>query len=87
MVKCNDGSFYTGITNSLERRLQQHNGERWGGAKYTRSRGPVELMYVEKYATRQEAARREWEIKHTLDHQGKLDLISKATKEDILKSI
>lgn len=87
IVKCNDGSLYTGITNDLERRLSQHNGKTWGGAKYTHSRGPVELVYVEKYPTRKEAAKREWEIKHTLTHQGKVDLINKATKEDILKAI
>jgi putative endonuclease len=87
IVKCSDGTFYTGITNSLERRLRQHNGEIWGGAKYTHSRGPVTLMYVEKYLTRKEAAKREYEIKHTLSHQEKLDLINKATKEDILRAI
>jgi len=87
MVKCSDGSFYTGITNDLERRISQHNGKTRGGAKYTHSRGPVELVYVEKYSTRKEAAKREWEIKHTLDHQGKTNLINKATKEDILRAI
>lgn len=87
MVRCNDGSLYTGITNSLERRLSQHNGEMWGGARYTRSKGPVELVHVEKFKTRKEAAKREWEIKHTLDHKGKQDLIDRATKEDLLKAI
>lgn len=87
MVSCNDGSLYTGITNNLERRLSQHNGKTWGGAKYTHSRGPVKLVYIEKYLTRKEAAKREWEIKHTLNHQDKLDLISKLTKDDILQAI
>ncbi len=87
MVKCADGSLYTGITNDLERRLRQHNGEMRGGARYTRSKGPVELVHVEKYPTRGEAAKREHEIKSTLDHQGKIDLIEKVTKEDVLKSI
>lgn len=87
IVKCNDGSLYTGITNDLERRLRQHNGEMWGGAKYTHSRGPVELVYIKKYSTRKEAAEREYEIKHTLNHQQKIDLIERATKEDILKAI
>lgn len=87
IVKCNDGTLYTGITNDLERRLRQHNGEMWGGAKYTHSRGPVELVYVEKFPTRKEATKREWEIKHTLDHNEKIDLIAKATKEDILRAI
>lgn len=87
IVKCNDGTLYTGITNDLERRIRQHNGEMWGGAKYTRSRGPVAFMHVEKFLTRKEAAKREWEIKHMFDRQGKLDLINRATKEDILKAI
>jgi putative endonuclease len=87
IVKCNDGSFYTGITSSLERRLQQHNGERWGGAKYTRNKRPVELVYVEKYENRSDAARREFEIKNTLSHVEKQALIDVATKEDILKAI
>lgn len=87
MVKCNDGSFYTGITNDLERRLSQHNGKTRGGARYTHSRGPVELVYIEKYPTRKEAAKREWEIKHTLNHRDKLNLIGKLTKEDVLKAI
>ncbi|HUO50099.1 MAG TPA: GIY-YIG nuclease family protein [Candidatus Paceibacterota bacterium] len=87
MVRCSDGSLYTGITNDLEKRLAQHNGKKWGGAKYTSSRGPVELVYIEKYETRKEAAKREWEIKHTLSHQDKLQLISTVTKDDILKAI
>jgi len=87
IVKCNDGSLYTGITNDLERRLLQHNGDLWGGARYTRGRGPVELLYIEKYPTRKDAAKREFEIKHTLDHKQKMDLIEKATKSAILKAI
>jgi putative endonuclease len=87
IVKCSDGSFYTGITNDLERRLDQHNGLRWGGAKYTRGKGPVHLMYVEKFSTRSEAAKREWDIKHTLNREDKENLINGATKEDILNAI
>lgn len=87
MVRCADGSLYTGITNDLERRLEQHNGERWGGARYTRGRGPVELVYIEKYATRSEASKREYEIKHAMSHADKLKLAESASKEDILKAI
>lgn len=87
IVKCADGTFYTGITNDLEKRLQQHNGERWGGARYTRGRGPVEFVYLEKYKNRSEASKREYYIKHSLNHQQKQELISQASKEDILKSI
>jgi len=59
----------------------------WGGAKYTQSRRPVKLIYIEKYATKKEASKREWEIKHTLNHQQKEDLVLKATKEEILSAI
>ena len=76
IVRCRNGSFYTGITNDLERRLLQHNGKKLGGAKYTQGKRPVELVYFEKYKNRKEASKREWEIKHTLSHQQKEVLIS-----------
>ncbi|MGD8908764.1 MAG: GIY-YIG nuclease family protein [Chromatiales bacterium] len=72
IVRCVDGSLYTGITNDLERRVQQHNlGQ---GAKYTRGRGPVELAYTESYADRSEASKREYAIKQMSLRQ-KLQLI------------
>ena len=61
IVKCSDGTFYTGWTNDLEKRIAAHNsGE---GAKYTRCRRPVELVYYESYETKEEAMSREWHIK------------------------
>lgn len=87
IVECSDGSLYTGITDDLERRIRQHNGELWGGARYTQSRGPVKLLYIEKYLTRKEAAKREYEIKHTFNHKQKMELINRATKENILGAI
>lgn len=62
MVECSDKSLYTGWTNDLEKRLQAHNAKK--GAKYTKSRTPVKLVYYEAFATKQEAMRREYEIKH-----------------------
>lgn len=62
MVRCKDGSLYTGWTNDLEKRIKAHNEGK--GAKYTRSRGPVELVYTEEYETKQEAMSREVKIKH-----------------------
>ena len=61
IVRCRDGSLYTGWTNNLEKRLKDHNSGR--GAKYTKSRRPVLLAYYEEFATKEEAMRREWEIK------------------------
>ncbi len=61
MLRCADGSLYTGWTNDLEKRLRTHSAGR--GGRYTRSRLPVTLVYVEECATRQEAMSREWHIK------------------------
>lgn len=68
MVRCRDGSFYTGWTNNLEKRIDAHNAGT--GARYTKSRRPVELIYHECFATKEEAMRREWEIKQ-LNHKQK----------------
>ena len=61
ILRCNDGSFYTGWTNNLENRIKTHNFGK--GGKYTRSRLPVELVYSESFETKQEAMKREREIK------------------------
>lgn len=61
VVRCSDDSLYTGYTTDVERRLREHDeGE---GAKYTRGRGPVELVHVEAYESRSEAMSREHEVK------------------------
>lgn len=72
IVKCSDGSLYTGWTNDLEKRIKAHNDGR--GAKYTRSRRPVALVYYEEFRTKEEAMRREWEIKH-MSREQKLKMI------------
>jgi predicted GIY-YIG superfamily endonuclease len=72
VLRCADGSLYTGITNNLHRRMEQHN--RGQGAKYTRGRGPVELVYAEACADRSEASKREYVIKQ-LSLQKKQQLI------------
>ena len=56
LVRCADGSLYCGWTNHLEQRIQAHNEGR--GAKYTKSRRPVSLVYYEEFATRREAMQR-----------------------------
>ncbi len=73
MLHCADGTLYTGITTDVARRLAEHNGESGQGARYTRSRRPVELAYIEAAANRAEAARREAAIKR-LDRARKLAL-------------
>jgi len=64
MVRCNDQSLYTGVTTDLQRRLREHNAGGTVGAKYTRSRRPVRLVYREEHPTRSAACKREYEIKH-----------------------
>ena len=72
ILRCADGSLYTGWTNDLEKRLAAHQSGK--GGKYTRARLPVELVYSERYDTKQTAMRREWEIKQ-LTREEKLALI------------
>ncbi|HJD42059.1 MAG TPA: GIY-YIG nuclease family protein [Candidatus Mediterraneibacter quadrami] len=62
IVRCSDGSLYTGWTNDLEKRIKAHNEGK--GAKYTKSRRPVELVYYEAFEKKEEAMSREWAIKH-----------------------
>ena len=77
MLRCADGSLYTGITTDVSRRLAEHNGEAGLGARYTRSRRPVELVYAEGAGNRAQASRREAAIKR-LDRAGKLALCAVA---------
>lgn len=73
MVRCADGTLYTGWTNCLKRRLKAHN-EGKDGAKYTKTKRPVELVYYEGYETKEEAMRREYQIKQ-LTRREKLKLM------------
>jgi putative endonuclease len=63
VVLCFDNTYYCGITTNLQRRLNQHNGVKSGGAKYTRSRRPCKLIYQEEHANRSVASKREYEFK------------------------
>lgn len=72
MLRCKDGSLYTGWTNDLEHRLAMHNSGR--GAKYTRGRGPLELVYSEEMPDKEAALRRECAIKK-LRREQKLALL------------
>ena len=74
MLRCGDGSLYTGISTDVERRLEEHRSGK--GAKYTRSRGPLELVYCEVCGDHSTALKRECEIK-ALTRAEKLKLIEK----------
>ena len=71
ILECGDGTFYTGITDDLKRRLKAHSQGK--GAKYTRGRGPFVLRYLENFESRSEASRREYAIKQ-LSRDEKLQL-------------
>ena len=77
ILKCADGTYYTGWTNDLEKRLKAHNSK--SGAKYTKSRTPVEIVYTESFKTKEEAMSREWHIKQ-LTRQEKEELIKNSGK-------
>ena len=72
ILRCADGTLYTGWTTDVEKRLETHNSGK--GAKYTRSRRPVELVYTEEFEDKIEAQHREREIKK-LTREGKEKLI------------
>jgi len=74
ILRCGDGSLYTGITDDVEKRLAAHRAGK--GAKYTRGRGPLEPVYTEEHPDRAAASRREWEIKK-MTRQEKLKLTQK----------
>ena len=75
ILRCNDRSYYTGITSDLERRLNEHN-RRTTGAKYTKTRRPVTLEYKKSFKTRSAALKREAAIKK----------FSRAQKERLIAS-
>lgn len=75
ILKCNDGTLYTGWTNNLEKRIADHNSGK--GAKYTKARRPVTLAYYETFETKAEAMKREYAIKQ----------MTRAEKENLVKGL
>ncbi|MED1865530.1 GIY-YIG nuclease family protein [Fictibacillus nanhaiensis] len=73
ILECKDGSYYTGYTNDLEKRLKKH--EEGKGAKYTRGRGPLKLVFHAVFSTKQEAMRMEFAVKK----------LNRAEKERMIK--
>ena len=78
-VRCADGTLYTGWTNDLKKRIKAHNSGK--GAKYTKTRRPVELVYFEHFATKEEAMSREYHIKQ-LKRAQKQALIDEMNKNN-----
>ncbi len=74
ILECKDGTYYTGWTNNLEKRLKDHNDGK--GAKYTKARLPVVLVYHELFETKEGAMRREYAIKH----------MTRKEKEELMKN-
>ena len=74
ILSCADDTLYCGWTTNLEKRLAAHNSGH--GAKYTRARLPVELVYFEEYEDRHDALSREWHIKR-MTREAKIALINK----------
>ncbi|MBO4373986.1 MAG: GIY-YIG nuclease family protein [Lachnospiraceae bacterium] len=73
ILECADGTYYTGYTNDIEKRVRTHNAGK--GGKYTRSRLPARLVYSEEFATKREAMSREWAIKQ----------LTRPQKEELIK--
>ncbi len=78
ILRCGDGTLYTGTTDDVERRLAAHRSGK--GAKYTRGRGPLEVVYREACADRSAALKREWAVKQ-LSREEKLKLIESGAAE------
>jgi putative endonuclease len=76
IVECADGTYYTGIATDVERRLAEHNGAKPKGARYTKARRPVALVYDTPFATRSEASKEEARIKR----------LSRAEKQRLIQS-
>ena len=77
ILRCGDGTLYTGITTDVEKRFEAHQSGK--GAKYTRGRGPLELVYRETCGTHSDALKREIEVKR-LSREQKQALIAEYTK-------
>lgn len=78
ILRCGDGTLYTGTTDDVERRLTAHRSGK--GAKYTRGRGPLEVVYREECADRSAALKREYAVKQ-LPREEKLKLIESGAAE------
>jgi len=76
ILQCADGTLYTGITTDIARRIDEHNGILPNGARYTKPRRPVQLVYKKKFQNRSEASREESRIK-SLSREEKQKIVQK----------
>lgn len=84
ILECKDGTYYTGWTNNLEKRMKEHNEGK--GAKYTKARRPVELVYFETFESKIDAMKREYAIKQ-MKRSEKIKLISSINDTLSVKAI
>lgn len=84
ILKCSDDTLYTGITTNLKRRIEEHNSSKLG-AKYTKGKRPVLLVYCKKFKNRSLATKHEIKIK-SLSRDQKLDLINNYENKQIRKT-
>ncbi len=82
ILECKDGTYYTGWTNNLDKRLKDHNDGK--GAKYTKARIPVALIYYEEFQTKEEAMSREYAIKR-MTRSEKSKLVSEYREKRIME--
>lgn len=81
VLRCKDESLYAGYTNNIEKRIHQHNEGK--GAKYTRGRGPVELVYQERFTTKTEAMQAEYRFKQLGKKEKEKFIIREADISDV----
>lgn len=87
IVKCSDGTLYTGYTTDIKKRLEAHNAKK--GAKYTKTRTPVKLFYFEEFADKSSAMKQEYAMKQ-FTRIGKIKYVNaniNSQKEEFIKSI
>ncbi|MFH1395173.1 MAG: GIY-YIG nuclease family protein [Candidatus Omnitrophota bacterium] len=85
IIECRDGSYYTGYTNDLKRRVKQHNGELKGSAKYTRGKRPVRVVWYREYRYLKSAVKTEYKIKKLTRRQKEL-LVEGVRLDNIIRS-
>lgn len=76
LIRCRDGTLYTGIATDVERRLAEHRGPERRGARYLRGRGPLQLLFARPVGTRESALRLEYRIKR----------LTRAQKEELVRN-